>query len=129
MQANLMNGLSLAYVGDAVFELMIRKYIISLGYAKVNDIHKRVIKYTSGAAQAEFIHKFLENEMLTEEELSIFKRGRNSHVKTSRKNLNIQDYLDATGFEALVGYLYLSGKTERLEYLVNYITNIVKGES
>ncbi|MBE6136946.1 MAG: Mini-ribonuclease 3 [Erysipelotrichaceae bacterium] len=124
MQANELNGLSLAYIGDAIYELEIRKYILSLGYRKVNDLHKRVVKFTSGAKQAEFIHYFLENNILTEEEISIFKRGRNSHVNTSRKNINIQDYLDATGFEALIGYLYLSGNNERLNSLMNIIFSI-----
>ena len=129
MQANLLNGLSLAYIGDAVFELKIREYIVSLGFTKVNDIHKRVINYTSGSAQANFIHYFLENNILTDNELLIFKRGRNSHVNTSRKNLDLKDYLDATGFEALIGYLYLNNELERLDELINVIINVMKGES
>ena len=129
MQANLLNGLSLAYIGDAVFELKIREYIISLGFTKVNDIHNRVIKFTSGQAQAKFIHYFLENNILTENELVIFKRGRNSHVNTSRKNLDLKDYLDATGFEALIGYLYLNQEFIRLDELINVIINVMKGES
>lgn len=124
MQINELNGLSLAYVGDSIYELIIRKYILSLGYRKVNDLHKRVVKYTSGAKQAEFIHYFLEKNILTEDEINIFKRGRNSHVNTSRKNLNIQDYLDATGFEALIGYLHLTNNNERLETLMNIIFEI-----
>ena len=80
-----------------------------------------VIKYTSGNAQASFIHYFLDNKILNEEEISIFKRGRNSHIKSNRKNINIQDYLDATGFEALFGYLYLSNNIKRLEELINII--------
>lgn len=124
MQINELNGLSLAYVGDSIYELIIRKHILSLGYRKVNDLHKRVVKYTSGAKQAEFIHYFLEKNILTEDEINIFKRGRNSHVNTSRKNLNIQDYLDATGFEALIGYLHLTNNNERLETLMNIIFEI-----
>ena len=127
MNVNELNGLSLAYVGDAYYELVIRKYILSLGYRKVNDLHKKVIKFTSGTKQAEFIHYFLENNILTDEEMTIFKRGRNSHVNTSRKNINIQDYLDATGFEALIGYLYLTNNNDRIDYLIDLI--IKKGES
>ena len=100
MNANSYNGLSLAYIGDAIFELYIRKYVLSLGYTKVNDLHKQVIKYTSGEGQSYFIHKFLELNILNDEEIMIFKRGRNSHVNSSRKNLELKDYLDATGFEA-----------------------------
>ncbi|MBQ3253510.1 MAG: ribonuclease III [Acholeplasmatales bacterium] len=119
--ASLLNGLTLAYIGDAIYEVYIRNYVISLGYTKVNTIHKMVIKYTSGNAQASFIHYFLDNKILNEEEISIFKRGRNSHIKSNRKNINIQDYLDATGFEALFGYLYLSNNIKRLEELINII--------
>lgn len=129
MQANELNGLSLAYIGDSYYELIVRKYILSLGYRKVNDLHKRVVKFTSGASQAKFIHYFLEHDLLTEEEMTIFKRGRNSHVNTSRKNINIQDYLDATGFEALIGYLYLTNKNDRLDELMQVIFSIEKGES
>lgn len=119
MTANAYNGLSLAYIGDAIYELYIRKYVLSLGYTKVNDLHKHVIKYTSGEGQAYCIHKFLEQNILDEEEFNIFKRGRNSHVNSSRKNLELKDYLDATGFEALMGYLYLDNKIQRLEYLID----------
>ena len=114
-----LNGLTLAYMGDAVYEIYIRKYVISLGYSKVNDLHKRVIKFTSGNAQACLMHYLLEIEFLTEEEINIFKRGRNSHVHTVRKNMNIQDYLDATGFEALIGYLYLQENIERIKEIVD----------
>ncbi len=112
------NGLTLAYMGDAVYELYIREHVISLGYSKVNDLHKRVIKFTSGNAQALIMHYLLENNLLSEEEISVYKRGRNSHVHTKRVNMNIQDYLDATGFEALIGYLYLAGNTSRILEIV-----------
>lgn len=114
-----LNGLTLAYMGDAVYEIYIREYVISLGYSKVNDLHKRVIQFTSGNAQACLMHYLLEIEFLTEEEINIFKRGRNSHVHTARKNMNIQDYLDATGFEAVIGYLYLQENIERIKEIVD----------
>ncbi len=112
------NGLTLAYIGDAVYELYIREYVINQGFTKVNKLHKEVIKYTSGNAQARFMHYFLENNILTDEEITYFKRGRNSHVNSSRKNMELKDYLDATGFEALIGYLYLSNNQERLKELI-----------
>ena len=112
------NGLTLAYIGDAVYELYIREYVVNQGYTKVNKLHKEVIKYTSGNAQARFMHYFLENNILTDEEISYFKRGRNSHVNSSRRNMELKDYLDATGFEALIGYLYLSNNQERLKELI-----------
>ena len=124
MDANLLNGLTLAYMGDAYFEILIRQHFINLGYNKVNDLHKLVIKYTSGKSQAEFIHHFLANDILTEEETQIFKRGRNSHVHTSRKNLDIKTYMDATGFEALIGYLYLKNELNRIEKLIEIIFSL-----
>ncbi len=127
MQTNLLNGLSLAYIGDAVYELIIRKHFINLGITKVKDLHQYVIRYTSGKAQAKFIYYFLEHCILTEDEMGIFKRGRNSHVHTSRKNIDIQEYLDATGFEALFGYLYLNNQLERMNFLIDIIFGIEKG--
>lgn len=124
---NLLNGLSLAYIGDSVYEVYIRKYVLSKGFTKVNTLHKKVVNYTSGLAQSNIIHYLMENNLLTEDELQIFKRGRNSHINTSRKNLDLQDYLDATGFESLIGYLYLNNNIERLEELIK-ISIQVRGE-
>ena len=86
-----------------------------MGITKVNNLHKRVVEYTSGEAQAKTIKAFLNDNVLTEEEISIYKRGRNSHVNSNRKNIDLANYLDATGFEALIGYLYLSEKTDRVD--------------
>ena len=121
MDANLYNGLSLAYIGDAVFELYVRKHALATGVTKVNNLHKKVVEYTRGEAQAKIIKEFISNNVLTEEEISIYKRGRNSHVNSNRKNIDLANYLDATGFEALIGYLYLKGNVERLEELINLI--------
>lgn len=129
MQANLLNGLSLAYIGDAVYELIVRRHFLELGYTKVKDLHQQVIRYTSGKAQAEFIHYLLGHSLLSEEELGIFKRGRNSHIHTSRKNIDIQEYLDATGFEALMGYLYLNQRMDRMNYFIEILFGIEKGVS
>lgn len=121
MNAAMYNGLSLAYIGDAIFELYIRKYILSLGVTKVKDLHKRVTEYTCGEAQAEAIRFLINNSLITEEEISYYKRGRNSHVNSSRKNIDLATYLDATGFEALMGYLYLNDQTSRLEEIINIV--------
>ncbi len=120
MDAKLLNGLSLAYMGDCIYELYIREFILKMGYNKVKDLHKNAVNFTSGEAQAFIIHSMLSENMLTEEELTVFKRGRNSHINSVRKNIKLQDYLDATGFEALLGYLYLDNQKERLEELINY---------
>ena len=119
MQASMYNGLCLAYIGDSIYEIYIRKYILSLGITKVKDLHKRVTEFTCGEAQANAMYYLLNENILSESEISYYKRGRNSHVNSNRKNIDIKTYLDATGFEALIGYLYLSGNIERLEELIN----------
>lgn len=121
MNAAMYNGLCLAYIGDSIYELYVRKYILSLGVTKVKDLHKRVTEFTCGEAQANAIHYLIENNILTEEEKTYFKRGRNSHVNSSRKNIDLLTYLDATGFESLLGFLYLDNRIERLEEIIELI--------
>ena len=112
-----MSPLVLAYLGDTVYESYIREYLITKNInKKVNDLHKTAIKYVKAKAQSTIIHE-LENE-LTEEETRIYKRGRNQKSHTKAKNADIVDYKCATGFESLIGYLYLSKDIERLEYIV-----------
>lgn len=116
MNANLMNGLSLAYIGDAYFEIMVRQYLLEKGITKVNELHKEAIKFTSGEAQAKFMDLFFKDEVLSEAEIEIYKKGRNS-ATSHRKNLSSAEYQKATGFEALIGYLYENKDMERLNFL------------
>lgn len=123
-----MNGLTLAYIGDALYELYIRNYLISQGFTNVGVLHKMAIKYTSGKAQAKVVNHWINNELLTEDELSFFKRGRN-HQGTKRRNLDAKTYNLATGFEAIIGGLYF--KNENLAYnkikeAIEYIEKEVK---
>ena len=120
-----LSGLTLAYIGDGYYELMIRMLLVDKGLTKVNDLHKHAIKYTSGEAQKRIIEYFINNNLLTEEEIMVFKRGRNIHTAQNRKNISLQDYQKATGFEALIGYLYLDGKTERINEIIKIIDQIV----
>lgn len=108
--------LTLAYIGDAVYEVVIRTLVISDGNTQVNKLHKRASYYVKANTQAELI-KLLMAE-LTEEELHYYKRGRNAKSYTSAKNASIGDYRMATGFEALVGYLYLTNQSTRMIELV-----------
>ena len=121
MDANLYNGMTLAYIGDVVYELYVRKYALSLGLTKVNNLHKKVIEFTSGEAQAKIMKELLDSNSLSDEEISIYKRGRNSHVNSNIKNIDLAVYLDATGFEALIGYLYLNENIARLEEIINLV--------
>ena len=110
------SGLTLAYVGDAIYELVIRTYIAWHGNAPVNKLHKQVIKLVQASAQARLYHTI--QDMLTEEEEIIYKRGRNAKSFTSAKNADIVEYRTATGLEALLGYLYLTDQTARLLELI-----------
>ncbi len=108
--------LTLAYIGDAVYEVVIRTLVISDGNTQVNKLHKRASYYVKANTQAEIIKLLMEE--LTEEELHYYKRGRNAKSYTSAKNASIGDYRMATGFEALVGYLYLTNQSTRMIELV-----------
>ncbi len=108
--------LVLAYMGDAVYELYIRSLLVSGHNTQVNKLHKEATKYVKAKAQSEILEKIY--PYLTEEEITVFKRGRNAHSYTSAKNADIVDYRRATGFEALMGYLYITGSMERLRELI-----------
>ena len=118
-----MSPLVLAYLGDTVYESYIREHLIRQNMnRKVNNLHKLAIQYSKAKAQATIIHE-IENE-LTEEEMKIFKRNQKSH--TAPKNADIIDYKYATGFEALIGYLYLGEEKERLEYIIQKGIEIIE---
>ena len=106
------NALALAYIGDTVFDLFIRTKLLEVGNRKVTELHKRAVKYVKASSQAEIVH-ILENE-LTEDELGVLKWGRNAKVNTHPGSSTLGEYHLATGFEALIGFLYLEGKEERL---------------
>ena len=114
-----LSGTTLAYIGDAVYEVIVRETLIKNGFQKVDNLHKEAIKYTSAVGQKEAIEKIL--PLLTEEETTIFKRGRNSSTNRKAKNASIEEYRKATGFESLIGYLYLSKQRDRLSELMNHI--------
>lgn len=122
MDYNQLNGLSLAYLGDAVFELIIREHLLNKGYSKVNTLNKKCVEYTSGKSQAGFIYYLINDKIINDDELAIYKRGRNSHIGSVRKNIDVETYLAATGFEALIGYLYLRDK-DRLNEIIKLIIN------
>ncbi len=111
----MMNGASLAYIGDAVFELMSRQYVLEHGSKQPDRMHKHNTAIVNAAAQSVMTGAIL--EQLSEEELGIYKRGRNASTATTAKHQTIGDYRRATGLEALFGYLYLTGQEERAREL------------
>jgi len=110
--------LTLAYIGDAAYELIIRTIIVDQGNAPVNKLHKKSSGLVNAKAQAEIAIRI--QEYLTEEEMAVYKRGRNAKSHTAAKNASITDYRLATGFEALAGYLYLYDQMDRLIELVKW---------
>lgn len=108
--------LTLAYVGDAVYELVIRTVLVNRANRPANALHRMSIKYVSAGAQARIMEAL--QDRLTEEEAAVYRRGRNSKPHTTAKNASIAEYMKATGFEAMLGYLYLTGRTERMLELV-----------
>ena len=105
------SSLALAYIGDGVFFFFIRTIILDLGNGKVNDFHRMASNIVKAPSQAKIIRSVFDE--LTEEEMAVYKRGRNTKSATSAKNSSITDYRVATGFEALTGYLYLSNRLNR----------------
>lgn len=113
--------LQLAYVGDAVYELLVRTYLLK-NDMNVNELHKKSIYYVRAEAQAKFIHEL--DEILTEKEKSIVKKGRNAKTNTSPKHADLVDYKYSTGFEALFGYLYIKEEYDRIYELFLKIIEI-----
>ena len=122
-EARLLNPLQLALVGDGVYELFIRNSILSNNLElNAHKMHVKAIGYVKAKSQSSIMHEI--EDKLTENESYIFKRGRNAKSATVPKNADVRDYRMATGFEALVGYLYLIGDTERLEFIFNTALSI-----
>lgn len=111
----MMAPLQLAYIGDSVYELYVRTMILSRE-ENVNKLHKKAIQYVKANAQAQSLHRL--EEVLTDEEKSIVRRGRNAKINSSPKNANLLEYKRATGFESLLGFLFLSKNDKRLVELL-----------
>lgn len=108
--------LSLAYIGDGIYDLVIRSVVVERANRSANDLHRKTVKYVKAEAQAAMVSALAEE--LNGEEEAVYKRGRNAKSYTAAKNASKSDYRKATGFEALMGYLYLTDQMDRLLYLV-----------
>ncbi len=108
--------LALAYMGDAVYDLIIRTIVVEQGNKAANLLHRRTVRYVNAGAQASVITSL--QELLTEEEEAVYRRGRNAKSHTMAKHATVEEYRKATGLEALIGYLYLSGRFDRILELV-----------
>lgn len=108
--------LTLAFVGDAFYELVIRTMVTEEGNKSVDTLNRKKTKFVRAAAQSAMMHSI--EELLTEEEEAVYHRGRNAHPKTTARGASVTQYRHATGFEALIGYLYLTGDTDRALFLI-----------
>lgn len=123
MNALEVNVLVLAYLGDTIYENYVRRYLIDKKIANVNDLQKESINYVSAINQAKYLQMFLDEEFFTDEEISVIKRARNYKSNSHPKNCDIVTYKHATALEALIGYLDLIGKKDRIDLIMNKILN------
>lgn len=121
MQTQNINVLALAYLGDAIYEIYIREYLLNKNIVKVKELQEEAIKYVSAKSQSEFLKKIIENNFLNEEEIAMIKRARNHKSHKAPKGTSIITYKNSTGLEALIGYLYLNKKRNRIEEIMKYI--------
>ena len=118
--------LTLAYIGDGIYEIVIRTVIVDEANRQVNKIHKAASNLVKAGTQARMIHYIMDD--LTDEELTIYKRGRNAKAVTRAKNASMSEYRTATGFEALMGWLYLTGQSERMMKLIKKSVTVFTAE-
>lgn len=126
INADILSPLTLAFTGDAVFSLFIREMLVCDANRPVGQLHKLSVQSVKASAQARAMREIM--PMLNDTELSVFKRGRNAHTSHTPKNQSGCDYHYATGFEALVGYLYLKDEKERLNQLLSEVIKIFKDD-
>jgi ribonuclease-3 family protein len=121
-----LNALALAYMGDAVLEQKVREHLLLNGRAKPNRLHKEATNYVSAKAQSMIVYRLIDENYLTEEELAVFKRGRNAKSGSVPKNTDVQTYRNSSGFEAILGSLYLTKQYERVYEMIDYAIKIVE---
>lgn len=121
MDINTINIVVLAYLGDAVYEVFIREKLVKKGISKVEYLTKEATNYVSAKGQTNILKKLMDEEFFSCEELDVIKRGRNYKRSSHPKHTDIVTYKYSTGFEALIGYLYLSNNNERINEILNQI--------
>lgn len=116
-----LNGLALAYMGDAVYEVYIRHHLLSNGGVKPHKLHQMAKSFVSAKSQAYILQQLMNEHFFSEEELTVIKRGRNAKSGTIPKNTDVQTYRYSTAFEALIGYHFLAGNKDRLNEILNAV--------
>ncbi len=121
MQINQINTLVLAYIGDSVYELLVREYLVSKKINNVNQLQQEAKKYVSAKNQSNYLKEIISEGILSDIEIDIVKRARNSKINSHPRNTDVITYKHATGLEALIGYLYLENKKDRINEIMSYI--------
>ena len=121
-----LNALALAYMGDSVLDMYVRYYLIAQGNVRPHRLHVEATKFVSAKAQAAIIGQLLEEHFLTEDEVAVFKRGRNAKSGSVPKNTDLNTYRYSTGFEAMLGYHYFQGKQDRLDEIMKKVFMIIE---
>lgn len=121
---NNINVLALAYIGDSVYEVYVRNYLIQSGFSKVDKLQKEAIKYVSAKSQSKFVMYLIENNMLNDDEIDVYMRARNHKNGRHPKNTDIITYKHSTGFEAIIGYLYLNDNFARIDEIFKFILEV-----
>lgn len=129
MELQMVNTTALAYIGDAVYEIYVRKHVLAGGEVHVDKLHRMAIRYVQAAGQARAVRQMLRDGFLTAEEARLVKRARNHKSASKPKNADPIDYKLATAFEALIGWLYLSEQAERLAEVVEEAIGILQVHS
>ena len=125
----MINVITLAYLGDSVYEVYIREHLIRKGIAKVDELQREAVKYVSAKSQNTILNFLINNNYLYDDEVEIIKRGRNYKRGNHPKNTDIITYKNSTGFECLIGYLYLENKISRLEEIIKYVLEVYNEEN
>lgn len=129
MQPKQMNALALAYMGDVVYEMAVRRRLLEKGLTRPNDLHRGAVRYVNARAQASVVTFWLETDALTEEEQAIVRRGKNAKSGSVPKRVDVHTYRYSTAFEALIGYIYLTERRDRLEELIKQAFERLEVES
>ena len=122
-----LNGITLAYLGDSIYEYYVRKHLLEMGVRHVNKLHKMAINYTRAISQSFVMNKLLEENYLHEDEIKAFKLGRNSDARQAKKTCSVIEYKMATGFEALIAYL--NNNKERQLEIIDESFRIIESEN
>ncbi|WP_078382575.1 Mini-ribonuclease 3 [Sutcliffiella halmapala] len=128
IDAKQLNSLALAYMGDAVYETYVRHHLLKQGKIRPNQLHRAATSYVSAKAQARLLHQLAGEAYFSELEEGVIRRGRNAKSGTVPKNTDVQTYRYSTAFEALIGHLYLTDETERMEQIFKACIQIIDDE-